>query len=157
MHIYVHIPFCRKKCHYCHFALTTEYDDIKIRRYIAYVQQEICDFFVQHACTNVRTIYFGGGTPSAIDPTYIQDILTTIRSHTDIHDANITLEANPEDITTPYLQALRSMGIDRLSIGIQTLDPDVLAITNRRSDIDLHAVIDIAADIFTNISIDLIL
>lgn len=120
--IYIHIPFCRKACHYCNFHFSTS---LKLKdEVLTAIEKEIKQ--PQHfidASNPVSTIYFGGGTPSYIEPKYIEGLLKTIYSTFDIiPGAEITLEANPDDITPATLQAWKNSGINRLSVGIQSFN-----------------------------------
>jgi oxygen-independent coproporphyrinogen III oxidase len=117
--IYLHIPFCKQACNYCNFHFTTSL------RYkpelVAAITKEIHlqQSFLKGA--PVQTVYFGGGTPSLLTAEECALILHTIRStFTVTPDAEITLEANPDDITAERLQQWKSLGINRLSIGIQS-------------------------------------
>lgn len=114
MFFYIHIPFCRQKCHYCKFALTPHFNELKVRTYIDALKREVEGFFsseytnphnpLSQGGIEVETIYFGGGTPSILTPAQISEILDVFRSHASFApDAEITLEANPEDIMDEYL------------------------------------------------------
>lgn len=155
--IYLHIPFCRQACHYCdfHFSTNTDLkgelvqamgDEISLRR--DYLQDEL-----------VETIYFGGGTPSLLTAGELEFLLTTLHQHHRVaHDAEVTLEANPDDLTPSKLAALKSLGINRLSIGIQSFDDAVLRYLNRAHDAAtaVKSVEDARRAGFTNLTIDLI-
>lgn len=155
--IYIHIPFCRKKCYYCDFYKTTSIKEketflgalkkeIGIRR--CYLQGEDTD-----------TVYFGGGTPSLLSPLEIKSIIGYLNDNLSINkNAEITVELNPDDINLNYLADLREFGINRLSIGIQSFFDEDLARLNRRHNADqaLKSIEYSNKAGFRNISIDLI-
>jgi oxygen-independent coproporphyrinogen III oxidase len=155
--IYIHIPFCRQACNYCdfHFSTSTQTIDLLIasidRELVLrknYLQDEI-----------VETIYFGGGTPSLIDTKLIESLLDTVRREFKIHsDPEITLEANPDDLTEVKTYELFQSGINRLSIGIQSFSDEDLKFMNRAHDSNLAitSVMNAKRSGFKNISIDLI-
>src|SRR5688500_8874349 len=128
--IYIHIPFCRRACHYCNFHFTTSFN--KKDELIEALREEIR---LQAHYLNgqpIETIYFGGGTPSALPPPDIEKILTDIRHHHTIKvQAEVTLEANPDDVTIENLEAWKAIGINRLSIGIQAFQDELLTGWNR--------------------------
>jgi len=154
--IYIHIPFCKKACHYCnfHFSTSSEYKE----RMIHAIAQELM-MRKDEMNEAIETIYFGGGTPSIVEPSHIELLLKTIDQHYSI-DASpeITLEANPDDISRQHAADWKSMGINRFSIGIQSFSEIHLEWMNRAH----HAVqslscIDIIRSTgFENFSIDLI-
>ena len=122
MHYYIHIPFCNQKCPYCKFALTPIFVESKKRRYIAYLKNEIKEYFGWKKVNwDNKTIYFGGGTPSILSHTEILEILECFPFY-GIKNIEITLESNPEDITPDYIDWLLALWINRLSIGVQTLN-----------------------------------
>lgn len=118
--IYVHIPFCKRKCSYCDFKSFSNIDEINQKKYVDALIKEIQN----SQNTNkyiVTTIYIGGGTPSFINETYIKDILQAIYKKWEIkNDVEITIEVNPGTITKEKLEAYKNMGINRLSIGLQS-------------------------------------
>ena len=128
--IYIHIPFCRKACYYCNFHFSTSF---KTREEM--IQAMVKELGLQRHYLNaqeIETIYFGGGTPSALPAEDIQWLLQTIRMHHGVAgDLEITLEANPDDITEQNVKAWKSAGINRLSIGIQAFQDDLLKAWNR--------------------------
>lgn len=155
--LYFHIPFCKRICAYCDF-----YRSADLRRMDACVEtmhRELDarrDFLHGEAVT---TRYFGGGTPSLCSPESIGALLAHADALFDSSQAiETTLEANPDDLTPAYLHALRKAGVDRLSIGVQSLDDDALRLMNRRHTASqaMRAVRDAQAAGFTNITVDLI-
>ncbi|MDG1913276.1 MAG: radical SAM family heme chaperone HemW [Crocinitomix sp.] len=155
--IYVHVPFCKVKCHYCDFHFSVQ---LKNR---AALIASICNELVirQNYIGDepVRTIYFGGGTPSVIEIELLNEILQTIRlNYTIDPDCEITLECNPDDLEEEKLIALHKFGVNRLSIGIQSFNNNVLEFMNRahNSTQAINSVIMAKACGFDNITIDLI-
>ncbi len=155
--IYIHIPFCRKKCFYCDFYKTTslKYKDDFIKA--LYKEIKIKDNFLQDK--NIDTIYFGGGTPTLLTINEIENILDEIYSNFSINsNPEITFEANPDDLNKHYLQNLIKTPVNRLSIGIQSFFDDDLKLMNRRHNAGeaINAVKEAQNQGFTNISGDLI-
>ncbi|RAJ03896.1 oxygen-independent coproporphyrinogen-3 oxidase [Chitinophaga skermanii] len=155
--IYIHIPFCKKACHYCnfHFSTTTYYRDEMLE---AINKELVLQQSYLHNQT-IHTIYFGGGTPSILPAGAIQTLLQTIREHYNVAPSpEITLEANPDDLLPGKLQELFDAGINRLSIGVQSFFEDDLQWMNRAHNADqaLRCLQDAQRIGFSNISIDLI-
>lgn len=128
--IYLHIPFCRSACNYCDFHFTT--DPGRSKELIMAMAREISIRKDYLGRLEISTIYFGGGTPSFVKNELISILLETILNNFKISkDPEITLEANPEDLKPGYLSDLLKMGINRLSIGIQSFFDDDLRFMNR--------------------------
>jgi oxygen-independent coproporphyrinogen-3 oxidase len=159
--IYIHIPFCKQACHYCNFHFSTS---LRFKNeLIAALLKEIdltSDFFpgATAAAGIIETIYFGGGTPSLCTKDEIKNILEKIRQvFTVSADAEITLEANPDDISAGKLLEWKDAGINRLSIGIQSFFEEDLAWMNRaHNSQQAWESLVLATQHFTNITIDLI-
>lgn len=154
--IYIHIPFCKSRCRYCDFFSTTHLE--KQQQYVEALLAEWQDR--QHELSEpIHTLYIGGGTPSTLDSAALDRIIQTILGNTtsDHRPQEITMEANPGDITLEKAQAWRAMGINRLSIGIQSFDDQLLTLIGRRhtSEQARQAVAYAQAAGFDNISIDL--
>lgn len=155
--IYIHIPFCKSRCKYCDFFSTTMME--KREEYTHALVREIeqrCDYLPSK---QISTIYFGGGTPSLMEEKQLEMVLQTIRSKYDVEaDAEITLEANPGDLTEEKLLVLHQIGFNRLSIGIQSFHDEMLKTIGRRhtSEQAISAVSMARKVGFNNISIDLI-
>lgn len=128
--IYVHIPFCRQNCHYCdfYFSVSLNYKE----QVIDAINKELiqrCDYLNNEL---VETIYMGGGTPSVLSPDEVNSILQTIYDHFNVSkNPEITLEANPDDISFTYIKHLLGVGINRLSVGIQSFADKELVLMNR--------------------------
>ena len=151
--VYVHIPFCKRRCKYCDFFSTTQ-----LGRREAYVQALLQEIDERVPATDIATIYFGGGTPSLLETEQIAQLLQALLNKTTTEPTEITLEANPGDLTPDKLQALRQIGINRLSIGVQSFDDEQLRFLGRRHNAEQarQAVRDAQAAGFDNISIALI-
>lgn len=155
--IYFHIPFCRQKCHYCNFfSVASEKNKVlflealtkEIRLQKNYLGNEI-----------VETIYFGGGTPSILTADEINHLFQKIQTNFSISDkAEVTFEANPDDLTKSYLKSLKGTPINRLSIGVQSFFVDDLEYLNRIHSANqaYNSVKEAQEAGFQNISIDLI-
>ena len=153
--IYIHIPFCKTRCVYCDFYKETDENQMKV--------------FTEALCTEaalrknevtepVKTVYFGGGTPSRLDNQAFAEIFETLFSHFPIEeDAEITLEANPDDLSEEYIHLLRKLPFNRISIGIQSFDDGELKFLSRRHSARqaIQAVKLCRQAGFENISIDL--
>ena len=157
---YVHIPFCRRRCLYCRFSLTTKWDAAALEKYAEAVVEEIRGFSAarptspltrgvrgvgnSHAAPGgistqnplnppcqgegvakaAKSVYFGGGTPSVMPPELLAKIMAAFRENGGIEkNAEVTLEANPEDVTPESLRACATLGVNRLSMGIQSFEP----------------------------------
>lgn len=155
--IYIHIPFCKSKCSYCDFYSVA--NSQKIKDFISALLKEIKIRKEQLSDKTIKTIYFGGGTPSQLAIKEIEIILNALAQHYKIKStAEITFEANPDDLNINYLQALKSVGINRLSIGLQSLDNKILEFLRRRHTAeDGIKSVEIANKCgFENINVDLI-
>lgn len=127
--IYIHIPFCKKACHYCNFHFSTSFQ--LQRSFVTALLQEI-ELQKSYLSKAVSTIYFGGGTPSVLPSADIKNIIFCLQRNFIIEDtAEITLEANPDDITMEKLLEWKQIGINRLSIGIQSFIQEDLIWMNR--------------------------
>ena len=154
--IYIHIPFCKSRCKYCDFFSTTQLE--KQEAYIQAVIQEWKTFQGQWSKEEIHTIYLGGGTPSLLPVESLHQLLHSILSS--IQSASvqeITLEANPGDITAEKIQAWQTIGVNRLSIGIQSFNDRLLQLVGRRHTAQqaIQAVKTAQTGGITNISIDL--
>lgn len=155
--IYLHIPFCKQKCNYCDF-----YKEVSQHSTDQFTGALVSELRLRAAYLNsasVRTIYFGGGTPSVVRYDQFQTIFDTLHSEFNIDpSAEITLEANPDDLNPAYLAMLGKLPFNRLSIGIQSFDDKELRSVNRRHTAQqaIQAVHDAREAGFSNLSIDLI-
>ena len=152
--IYFHIPFCKQACHYCNFHFSTS-----LTQKNEMIQAMIKEVTLSSAKQTIDTIYFGGGTPSLLTNEEIKKLLGTVYKEFEIsEDAEITLEANPDDITEIKLAKWRSAGINRFSIGIQSFKEEDLRWMNRAHNAEqaLCCIRDVKKAGFKNYSVDLI-
>jgi oxygen-independent coproporphyrinogen-3 oxidase len=154
--IYLHIPFCKKACHYCNFHFSTQTVHIQ-----AFVDALVKEITLQKSYLKepIHTIYFGGGTPSLLHADQLKSIMDVLYTHFEIAPIiECTLEANPDDITASRLAEWKEIGINRLSIGIQSFQATALEWMNRAHTVaQSHAAIELAqAAGIHNLSIDLI-
>ena len=155
--LYIHIPFCKSKCGYCGFY---SLPSLKLKdRFLEALKEEIVVRKDYLKGEDINTVYYGGGTPSLLSVAEMEGLLFLINKHYPVAtNAEITLEANPDTLSLGYLEAMRQMGVNRLSIGIQSFFDDDLRYLSRRHDAT-HArqCIEWAKQAgFDNISIDLI-
>lgn len=154
--IYLHIPFCKTRCTYCDFYSSTKQELTPL--YIDSIKKEMLMRKEYIGSEIVETIYLGGGTPSQLSYEQLDEIFTTIKDNFKLAEKmEITLEANPDDLSTEYLKQLEKLPINRLSIGIQTFQDEMLQKLNRRhtSEQAIEAVKQAQKHGFDNISIDL--
>lgn len=155
--VYVHIPFCGRKCYYCDFVSFSGKDD-KIEEYIAFLLKEMAWYKPYLKEYNVKTIFIGGGTPSYIDGKYIVRIIEFIRENYNCEWLEeITIEANPGTLNKEKLLLYKEAGVNRISLGVQTLEDRLLKSIGR-----LHTGRDVIENIhllkelgFSNINVDL--
>lgn len=148
--VYIHIPFCKSKCKYCSFISFTnqEYKNL-------YLESLIAEIKSAYKGESLKTLYFGGGTPSLIPFEYLKKIIDCFTFE---KECEITLEINPDDVEEKYLNDLKLVGINRLSLGAQTFNDDILKqIGRRHNSAQILKTIDLAKKVgFKNISADLI-
>lgn len=132
--LYIHIPFCRKRCHYCDFFSTVD-DDCK---------KEVLEKILFHSLKlagrfdveNFSTVYIGGGTPSSLDGEQLRRLVKGLPGIDPARTIEFSIEANPEDLTVDFLSLLSDLGINRLSLGIQSLEEQALKEAGRNTDRD---------------------
>lgn len=155
--IYIHIPFCKQKCSYCDFHFSTTFSTYR-GRMLAALKQEIRERQTYLKHQPLETIYFGGGTPSLLTREEILSILSTIDDCFEVSDtAEITLESNPDDCTESNLTAWQELGVNRLSIGIQSFKQSDLEWMNRAHTVEeaRDCVLLAQKTGFDNITVDL--
>lgn len=153
---YVHIPFCAKKCGYCDFNAYSGYKDGTKRRYVDAICHEIATRGT--GGKPLSSVFFGGGTPTQLPTAALIRIIDTLRGTLGLtHDCEITLEANPNDVTLHDWRALREVGVNRVSFGVQSFNPAVLKMIDRtHAPEDAQAAIETVRNAgITNLSIDL--
>jgi oxygen-independent coproporphyrinogen-3 oxidase len=154
--LYIHIPFCRKACNYCNFHFSTSLK--QINEMVSSIAKEM-EMRAKEIDEEINTIYFGGGTPSLLHIGLLETLMNAAREHYKINDqAEITLEANPDDIDLEKAEAWKALGINRFSIGIQSFADENLKWMNRAHNAkqSITAVDIIKQTGFHNYSIDLI-
>jgi oxygen-independent coproporphyrinogen-3 oxidase len=154
--IYIHIPFCKQACHYCDFHFSTS-----LKKKDEMVQALMHEIYLRRAellDEPVETIYFGGGTPSILSVADVQRIIQAVYQNFEVTaNPEITLEANPDDLSWDVLQSYKEIGINRISIGVQSFFDDDLKLMNRaHSAAESLACLQNARTLFDNITIDLI-
>jgi oxygen-independent coproporphyrinogen-3 oxidase len=155
--IYIHIPFCLSKCIYCNFYSST--DRKLTKNFLEALTQEMQirrDYLLN---APVKTLYFGGGTPSLLSIEELQRILENLQHHFNLTElCEITIEINPDHINVEYLTTLKSIGFNRLSIGVQSFDDRILKLLRRKhsSKEAIHTLHNAFHAGFSNVSIDLI-
>jgi oxygen-independent coproporphyrinogen III oxidase len=155
--IYLHIPFCKQACYYCNFHFSTSF-----RNKNDFVSSLLKEIELQHQFLkyeSIKTIYFGGGTPSLLTFEDLTEIFSCLRNNFNIdHDPEITLEANPDDISGKKLSHWKDAGINRLSVGVQSFFDEDLQWMNRAHNAgqSFDSILAAFAEGFTNISIDFI-
>ena len=147
--VYIHIPFCERRCGYCDFVSCTATQNIDV--YLERLRAEICAF--DFGAYQVKTIYIGGGTPSLLTPEQLASLFNCLPTCA----GEVTIEANPNSLTRVKCAAYRRLGINRLSLGVQSFDNDTLRDLGRIHDVKQAVdAIKLAREYFDNVSIDLI-
>ena len=125
-HIYVHVPFCARRCVYCDFAIAIR-RRVPVDDYVSGIDRELRIRFPDNSTWSVETLYFGGGTPSRLGGDGVARLLEIVERRVTIESgAEVTLEANPEDVSVDAVRAWRAAGVNRLSLGAQSFDDAVL-------------------------------
>ena len=165
--VYLHIPFCKSRCSYCDFATEVYRDSGAVDRYVNSLVREIGLFKAApltaepgaNQCVSADTIYFGGGTPSLLEPGQVERILSVVRGRFEVsRDAEITVEMNPATVSAVSLAAYREAGVNRASFGVQTFNDRDLKLLARGHDAnDARETFKLLRETgFENISFDLI-
>lgn len=156
-HLYIHVPFCARRCTYCDFSIAVR-STVPVREYVDAVRAE---WALRHSASTfaLQTLYFGGGTPSKLGGEGVARLLELVRERATLEPgAEVTLEANPEDVTIDAVRQWRESGVNRLSIGVQSFDDRALTWMHRTHDAaGAKRAVAIARDAgIENVSIDLI-
>ena len=148
--VYIHIPFCKSKCKYCSFVSFTNKE-----KKIGYIFSLLKEIDSNYNNEPLKTLYFGGGTPSLLEIEHVKRIINKFNF---LPDCEITFELNPDDANLEYLEGLKSLGINRLSMGAQSFDNEILKIIGRRHNSEsIFEAIENSRKIgFDNINLDLI-
>ena len=121
--VYFHIPFCRSKCAYCDFCSTSQWDDKLMDAYLEAIIRQLGDFFLPGGKYTVDTVYIGGGTPSVFGGKRLAKLLKALNKHVELtRTCEITVEVNPESADKALFKQLKSAGVNRISMGVQTAD-----------------------------------
>lgn len=161
---YLHIPFCRRRCYYCDFAISVvgdkpiENNSVMVSEYVSFLCQEI-ESITRQTSKPLKTIFFGGGTPSLLPQVYLAKILNVLDRHLQIApDAEISIEIDPGTFDLSKLQGYLDLGINRFSLGVQSFDSELLKICGRTHDLaDIYNSLDLLRQAqITNFSLDLI-
>jgi len=158
MEIYIHLPFCKSKCAYCDFNSLSGQEEGTVFSYLSALNREILLAGDAYGKAEISTVYIGGGTPSLLDSGRIKSILKVLGEHFRIRDdAEISIECNPESITSEKLADYKEAGINRMSIGVQSLDDANLKSIGRLHDRNIAiSKIKLARQYFDNASCDII-
>ena len=153
--IYIHYPFCKQACHYCNFHFSTQLKHQEAVLESMFSELEMRSSFLS---SPIESIYFGGGSPSLLNSKWIERWLELISMYFELQPkVEITLEVNPDDATKSYLNSIRQVGVNRISLGIQTFDAVALKLMNRIHTVkQSKTALEITANMFSNYSIDLI-
>ncbi len=155
--LYIHVPFCVRKCDYCDFVSFACNDDVK-KRYFENLNKQIIDKAYLSGNRKVSSVFIGGGTPSCVDAAYIDSVLETARKcFSFAENPEITIEANPNSLKKESLAIYKNAGINRLSIGLQSADADELKLLSRLHTYEefLEAFDAARCEGFDNINVDL--
>ena len=159
--VYVHVPFCRKRCDFCYFKVYTDKNSKEVRRYLAGVARELDNYAgVPYLAGRApRFVYFGGGTPSYLSTGQLEELFGALRERLDWSQVEeVTFECEPGTLSLPKLQTLRDLGVTRLSLGVENFDPAILERNNRahRAE-EIHRTFGFAREVgFPQVNIDLI-
>ncbi len=154
-YLYVHIPFCRSKCSYCSFYSVVS-ENLK-ETFTRHLIEEVKLLSQKYSDAKLRSIYFGGGTPSSLGTEFLSDILDAIREQFTLLDPEITIEVNPEDVDDDFSSEIKAIGFNRVSMGVQSTDVNTLKLLNRHADFEVvqFAFHSLRQAGFDNISLDI--
>ena len=154
--IYIHFPFCKQACHYCNFYFSTKMKNKE--DLIFFLKKEIDLRYNELRTDTLESMYFGGGSPSLLSLKEIDSIISKVKEKFIISkNTEMTLELNPDDVSMEYIKGLKKIGINRLSLGIQSfLEKDLLLMNRNHTSIQSLKAIEIVSQIFENYSVDLI-
>ena len=153
--LYFHYPFCKQACHYCNFHFSTS---LKNKDSLWEAMKKELKQRSDELNTAIESIYFGGGSPSLLNSGAIENTIGLIHSLVEVtSNVEVTLEVNPDDVSSEYLKALKAAGVNRLSLGVQSfLDRDLVLMNRAHSSKDALKALELASTHFNNYSLDLI-
>lgn len=155
--IYLHIPFCKQACSYCDFYFVTRTSEREhfVQRLVEDIKSYRDSEFTEEV---VETIYFGGGTPSLLEPKQLEQIMSALYDVFDVDEQEITLEMNPDDVSAQFLADLKALGINRASMGVQSFEPELLEFMHRaHSSVEALQCLELlSASDFNSFTVDLI-
>lgn len=157
-HLYVHVPFCARRCVYCDFAIAVR-RHVPVEEFIGGIERELAMRFVDEGDWVLQTLYFGGGTPSRLGAAGMQRLMAAVLGRAKLAaNAEVTIEANPDDVSPADAEAWRKSGINRVSLGVQTFDDAALTWMHRVHDAGAiaPAIDSLRSAGFDDISLDLI-
>ncbi|TPX48500.1 hypothetical protein SeMB42_g02059 [Synchytrium endobioticum] len=160
--IYIHYPYCKAKCTFCAFNKYIHSSEVDEQVYVKAYKREFdfnLDRFYGNSKPSIESVYFGGGTPSLMQPSTVEAILSHVAARCDLDTTNaeVTLEVNPTSVEAPKLYSFKCAGVNRVSLGVQALNPDDLRVLGRDHDVrDARAAIDLAQRTFGRVSLDFI-
>ena len=156
-HLYVHVPFCARRCVYCDFSIAVR-PTVPVSEYLDAIARELAARHLE-SVLDLQTLYFGGGTPSKLGGDGIHRLMEIVRTRARLSpDCEVTVEANPEDVTPWAVQQWRDAGVNRVSLGVQSFDDGVLTWMHRTHDAaaSRRAIATLADEGIENVSVDLI-
>lgn len=155
--LYLHIPFCKKKCKYCDFVSINARDEF-VARYVSALEKEIEMQGKTYENAVVKTVFFGGGTPSLLPTEHFSRIMRAVKNNFKTNFSEVTVECNPESLTQEKLEVYKAEGVNRISIGVQSFDDNILRFLGRIHDKNTAIeAIKSAKMYFDNVSADLII
>ncbi|MDQ8146061.1 MAG: radical SAM family heme chaperone HemW [Gemmatimonadota bacterium] len=164
-HVYIHVPFCRRRCSYCDFSIAVR-QAVPVDKYVESVIGELRARSIRIAPGSLKTLYLGGGTPSLLGPAGIGDLIRRFGEESGVGDLStllwknteVTLEANPEDVSADAVRAWHSAGVNRVSLGVQSFDSQVLDWMHRGHDAEgtAEAIRVLRGEGIADLSVDLI-
>lgn len=155
--LYIHIPFCKRRCLYCDFDTNAvDRDSPEIDEYFDDLVLQVRREAKAGNLAHIKTIFLGGGTPSYVGARRLDALLQVLALSLDIDSCEVTMEANPESLTESLVKGVYALGVNRLSIGVQSFDDNVLKLLGRVHDADMaKKAIDVAHERFENVSVDM--
>ncbi|WAM30775.1 radical SAM family heme chaperone HemW [Caldicellulosiruptor naganoensis] len=156
--LYIHVPFCKKKCLYCDFVSFDNIEESVVAEYFSSLKREL-NFYKENYDIEIETIYIGGGTPSAVNPAHIGSLLEFVYSNFEVESScETTIEANPESLDEEKVKIYRFSNINRLSIGVQSLnDIELKALGRIHTSRRVLEILELIVRYFENFNVDLMI